>query len=288
MSERRKTRQKREILRIKTTDEKPALPDMAEAVACFAEAQRSVLKESLCNIQGIAESFNQFQDTAEAVNRHFLETTKGIAKAIEQWFGNQEEDIRSSFERLARHGWFPDPSMSLTLSTRLAGLVDDQPDVVDKAVSALLRERFDEIEAELVESYPDRAHLLHDAFEAHRKSTYTLSIPVFLTQAEGFVWDRCSKALYNQNQRRTAVKGLRTQVQYRSFDAFLEPLMISTPLWKPGAKLGTTFAGLNRHQVLHGVSADYDTEVNSLRAVSFLSYIHWILNQIVEEENRSE
>ena len=276
MSERKKTRQKREILRIKTTDEKPALPDMAEAVACFAEAQRSVFKELLCDVQGIAEIFNCF---------HFLETTKGIAEAIEQWYGNQEEDIRSGFERLARHGWFPDPSMSIALSTRLASLVDDQPDAVDKAVSELLRERLGEIEAELVASYPDRDRLLHDAFEAHRKSKYTLSIPVFLTQAEGLVWDRCSKALYNQNQRRTAAEGLRTQVQSRFFDAFLEPLMILTPLWKPGAKLGTTFAGLNRHQVLHGVSTDYDTEVNSLRAVSFLSYLHWIFNQSVEEES---
>lgn len=267
MSERRKIRQKREILRIETTDEKPAQPDMAEAVACFAEAQRSVFKELLCDVQGIAGSF------------------KGIAEAIEQWYGNQEEDIRSGFERLAQHGWFPDPSMSIALSTRLASLVDDQPDAVDKAVSELLRERLGEIEAELVASYPDRDRLLHDAFEAHRKSKYTLSIPVFLTQAEGLVWDRCSKALYNQNQRRTAVKGLRTQVQSRFFDAFLEPLMIATPLWKPGAKLGTTFAGLNRHQVLHGVSTDYDTEMNSLRAVSFLSYLHWIFNQSVEEES---
>ena len=287
MSERRKTRQKREILRIKTTDEKPALPDMAEAVTCFAEAQRSVFKELLSNVQGIAESFNRFQDTAEAVNRHFLETTEGISEAIKQWYGNQEEGVRSSFEKLARHGWFPDPSMSFALSKRLANLVDDQPDAVDKAVSELLRDRFGEIEAELVESYPDRARLLHDAFEAHRKSKYTLSIPVFLAQAEGLVWDRCSKALYTQNQRSKAVKGLRAQVQFRSFDAFLKPLMISSPLWKPGAKLGTTFAGLNRHQVLHGISTDYGTEVNSLKAVSFLSYLHWILNQSVEEENRS-
>ena len=273
MSERRKTRQKRAILQIKTTDEKPALPDMAEALACFAEAHRSVFKELLCDVQGIAESFNRFQDTAEA---------------IENWCGNQGKDIRSGVERLARHGWFPDPSMSVALSTRLASLVDDQPDAVDKAVSELLRDRFDEIEAELVESYPDRARLLHDAFEAHRKSKYTLSIPVFLTQAEGLVWDRCSKALYAQNQRRTAAKDLRAQVPYGFFDALLEPLMISTPLWKPGAKLGTTFAGLNRHQVLHGVSTDYDTEVNSLRAVSFLSYLHWILNQPTEEQNRRE
>lgn len=288
MSERRKTRQKREILQIKTTDEKPALPDMAEALACFAEAHRSVFKELLCEVQGIDESFNRFQDTAEAFSRQFRETTKGLAEAIENWYGNQEEDIRSGFERLARHGWFPDPSMSAALSTRLASLIDDQPDAVDKAFSELLRDRFDEIETELVESYPDRSRLLQDAFEAHRKSKYTLSIPVLLTQAEGLVWDRCSKELYAQNQRRTVVKGLRAQVPYGFFDALLEPLIISTPLWKPGAKLGTTFAGLNRHQVLHGVSTDYDTEVNSLRAVSFLSYLHWIFNQSVEEENRSD
>ena len=48
------------------------------------------------------------------------------------------------------------------------------------------------------------------------------------------------------------------------------------------AERGDPFVGLNRHQVLHGESVDYDTEQNSLKAISLLTYLRWIFNKIDE------
>ena len=37
------------------------------------------------------------------------------------------------------------------------------------------------------------------------------------------------------------------------------------------------FAGLNRHQVLHGEVTDYGTEENSLKAIALLNYCAFVL-----------
>ena len=67
---------------------------------------------------------------------------------------------------------------------------------------------------------------------------------------------------------------------------YLHPLEITLPLWMSEgdrAKGGGPFAKLNRHQVLHGESVDYGTEENSLKAISLLNYLHWILSTAVNE-----
>jgi hypothetical protein len=38
------------------------------------------------------------------------------------------------------------------------------------------------------------------------------------------------------------------------------------------------FDGPNRHQVLHGESLSYNTELNSFKAISLLSYLSWVLH----------
>ena len=56
-----------------------------------------------------------------------------------------------------------------------------------------LKTRLDIIEEALIDSYPHRGHLFQQAFEAHREGKYGLSIPVFLTQADGIFWDQTSE-----------------------------------------------------------------------------------------------
>lgn len=37
---------------------------------------------------------------------------------------------------------------------------------------------------------------------------------------------------------------------------------------------------LNRHAVLHGEAVDYDTRINSNRALSLLVYVAWVLQEL--------
>ena len=67
---------------------------------------------------------------------------------------------------------------------------------------------------------------------------------------------------------------------------YLHPLEVTLPLWMSKgdrAKRRDLFVRLNRHQVLHGEPVDYGTEENSLKAISLLNYLHWILSQATKQ-----
>ena len=54
-----------------------------------------------------------------------------------------------------------------------------------------------------------------------------------------------------------------------------------------GIRIRLSFHEVYRHQVMHGESVDYDTEENSLKAVSLLSWLAVVLNYEPEGEQGS-
>ena len=125
-------------------------------------------------------------------------------------------------------------------------------------------------------SYPDRERILRDAFQAHREGKYTLSVPVFLAQADGITHDITRKQVFQESTREDIRKSLPPS-EYGFAVAILHLLVLrKLPLWKPGQR--SSSQDLNRHGVLHGTSVDYDNEVNSLKAVSFLAWVPWAMS----------
>ncbi|MFZ5867843.1 MAG: hypothetical protein ACOYXY_18305 [Thermodesulfobacteriota bacterium] len=55
--------------------------------------------------------------------------------------------------------------------------------------------------------------------------------------------------------------------------AFLRPLCGATALNANKSERGLNPTLLNRHTVLHGISTDYASKANSLKAISFLFFI---------------
>ena len=152
------------------------------------------------------------------------------------------------------------------------------PKEVDLAFAQHVRRQLDHIEAALIGTYPLRAHLFQEAFGAHRESKYALSIPVFLTQADGIFHDRFG-SLFFSKQSNASVSAFSSEAIGHFFKAVLHSLMIDAPLWTDSRSLDDTLEGLNRHQVLHGLKTDYNTELNSLKAISLLDYLCWVLNR---------
>lgn len=197
------------------------------------------------------------------------------------------EKHRKALQSLGKEGWFCDPEMSLDFLSDIDHLLMEDPNKVSEELQDFFRERLNDIEQDLVGAYPHRKHLLNHAFEAHREGKYSLSIQAFLSQADGVFWEKSSKrkSLFIDGQRKDATKEHRSRTS--DFNAIiLYPLEISLPLWKPKGK-GQSFSQLNRHAVLHGLSVEYDTEENSLKAISLLNYLHWVLSKSEEEETVS-
>ena len=107
-----------------------------------------------------------------------------------------------------------------------------------------------------------------------------------LTQADGIAEESLGVGLYAKSKKgvpktASAVREHREHhPNYFYLDIFLEPLQVSLPLTDAAAKRGSGSDLLNRHAVLHGVSVDYDTEVNSCRAISLLAYLSWAVREL--------
>lgn len=231
---------------------------------------------------------SQAVDFDREYQRWLNELPKQLAEEQEQFAEYQRrlateipERNRKALQRLGEEGWFLDPEMPLSILQEIERLFDEHPDEMTEWLSNFFRGQLDVIEGALIDSYPCRGHLFQQAFEAHREGKYGLSIPVFLTQADGIFWERTTrrKNLFSE-QRKSTYKEYVSQISDNYILAYLHPLSNTLPLWMNQKERGDSFVGLNRHQVLHGESVDYGTEPNSLKAISLLSYLRWIFSKI--------
>ena len=143
------------------------------------------------------------------------------------------------------------------------------------------QERLDEIEEELVKTCPRRARVLRSAFKAHRQRDYNNSVPAILKEADGMWYDLFGMNVFIARDRKSIVKSIEQTQPYGLVWTSLGPLLQSTlPLWMNEIERHNlmkkhrtgSFPGLNRHEVVHGISVDYGTEKNSLQAISFLNW----------------
>ena len=231
------------------------------------------------------------------------EPTETMTRAVGTWareiqgvFGTISTDLQQSLatleadyaefvdsediQNLIRHGWFLDPGLSFREIVQLAEAFSADPEQAHEALRARFRDRVDDIEVEVSSAFPNRSEILQDAFQAHRDGQYNLSVPVFLTQADGFFHDRLTKSLFLRRDRDDVARHIeevadrlsRSLSQALSYDRWplVEP-------WGQRQQHPDGFTELNRHAVLHGAVTDYGTEENSLKAISLLNFCAFVL-----------
>ena len=176
--------------------------------------------------------------------------------------------------RLAQHGWFMDPRMGIFTVRAVVQALDGISNAETIThIEDFFEERTTAIERSLANNYPERKHILRDAFEAHSLGKFNLSVPVLLIQADGLF----DSALFMGKKRESAAKEFGSAS--RTFrQAFFDLFNQSMPLWQNENQRGRTFEALNRHQVLHGESTNFGTKRNSLQCISLLSFLNWLLN----------
>ena len=184
---------------------------------------------------------------------------------------------------LIRHGWYPTADMSGMGIALLAEGLDDPEE--ERAASArqvfieTFRADADTLEQTLVEQFPNRAHVISDAFAAHRQDKFNLSIPVFFAQADGIAWGLFGRPLFSSQTIQEAdalASGIREGILR---ELFLSLMWEEWPLALSARKRPADFSHLNRHQVMHGEVCDYGTEENSLKAMSLLNFCAFVLRE---------
>lgn len=264
------------------------IADASVALNKGAASVARVFEEKYREVQSVVKSHEeQIRKAANSAERFlisFQEAAKGVApflvklhQAIEQLPQRTKDEL----EALATHGWYIDPDMPCSASTELAALfLDGKSGEGDLLLEQYFDENAGSIETRLLGVFPSREPILSEAFDAHRRGMYALSVPVFLAQADGVCKERLGVQLYGKTKGGDSTQ-VRDAIDELELDPFLESLL--APFLKPFAiNAGPnqrTDAQLNRHAVLHGESVVYGTFRNSCKAMSLISFTEWALSE---------
>ena len=233
-------------------------------------------------IQRIADAARRIVQTAMRPLQHFLrsinQNPQKLLRWISEWWERIKEELPKGLKAMAARGWFMDDEMPLEFVTSFESRMMDDPQAAEDELIAYYKDRMYTIEEGISRDYPHRRRFFQEAFRAHRDGWYTLSTQAFFAQADGIWNDRCSRSLFSRGGPNAAAADYQTQSALGIFsDILLSPLSIRAPLWLNPKERDQSFNGLNRHQIMHGESVNYNTETNSLKAMSFLTYISTLL-----------
>ena len=230
-------------------------------------------------IQNMEAFYKINADIRERLNNLISPAFVNLTKSFEQL----PEKTKKSLIALGQKGWFLDLEMPSSLPQEFqTALEEDDVQEAEEALVTYFESRINDIEASLKTSFPHRAKIISSALKAHRKKAFELSVPVFLSQADGICYELTRQHFFmngkNTKKPQTAeyVESLVAEAYQK---ALLAPLAHTLPISASVKQRGDNFDGLNRHMVLHGESLDYGTHLNSCRALSLLNYVAQILTK---------
>ncbi len=96
-----------------------------------------------------------------------------------------------SFEKqsiilLAEEGWFPVLDIAIGEMDQLGKFAEDgDSERIDQVLSQAYRKKTKRLEKKIISSFPNRKYIISQAFEAHRRKHYYVSVPALLAQADG-------------------------------------------------------------------------------------------------------
>jgi hypothetical protein len=203
--------------------------------------------------------------------------------AITQRLDKLPERSREAMRLALAEGWFFGWHEDLqTLIELVEGLNAAEPGLIEDVMATYYRTNLQHFSRRLVKEYPQRAEAIKAAVHAHNliENGYILSVPVFIAQADGLLSEITGIAspLQRENIKQFTNQYAADQEILDLLSPFLN-LKASNFLMQAKARdelvgqSGKSFTALNRHQVMHGERSDYGTEINSLKAFSFLVFV---------------
>jgi hypothetical protein len=240
-------------------------------------------------------------DWRSVLLKQIADQTAKINKSIDQSkarFSSVYADVEEASKILANRGWYFDLQVHEGIFKRIVDLDDqDRESAIDSFFVNHFSQQIDSIQEELCSTFPLRAKVLTEAFAAHRSAQYSLSIPVFLAQADGICAEMFGDKLFQKQNgkpkvahqldklKATALVELTTSALVEPNVVELEKLeidkmgMFLSVLGRPGGICANEdFRSLypnclNRHEILHGIDTNYGTEMNGYKAISLIGFV---------------
>jgi hypothetical protein len=198
-----------------------------------------------------------------------------------------EERLKTNLMLLAKRGWYLNGEMSLRLINIIGDEINKGKYVnADKYMRYYFDENYRTIKKNILTEFSNRSKILKKAFRAHERKEYSLSVPIFLIQADGICYESAKVSLYSKEKKKPKIAYVIESLNVGNYtSAMLLPISRNIPLYanenertEPDYPKGS----LNRNQVLHGETIDYGNKINSYKAISLLSYVSLIRESIDE------
>jgi hypothetical protein len=249
------------------------------------EAQRK-LTETLMNFQKSFEKINRIYASIPRFENTFLEHLEAFEKIGERL----KENSKNTPEYLlliAQHGWFIDLESASNLPLEVVNCIQNKRiDLADKLLVDYYESNIDNIFERLINRHDNRKEILKSVKSSFQSGDYNLLIPAALTQVDGICFDFTKKKFFIKEKRNNKYQFLPEVIAEIENSAgnflslYLSPLQYQIPIIAREQEIGNFPCKLNRHEILHGVSTDYGTEVNSLKVISLLKYVSDLLTEL--------
>lgn len=229
--------------------------------------------DPLLKLQQMFEPLLKFQKA------HFLSIQESMRKVAER-LKLYVEKTPEHFLLIAHHGWFIEIDSELWFPSQIANEI--QTGSVEEANELLVvyyKDNLGRIFEDLHKRHPGRKEIFHQIFESFKNGYHNVVVPSVLSQVDGICVDFTRKKFFIK-ERKNYLPEVITELAGKSLDLFLSPLQNNTPIIAREQELEQFPCRLNRHEILHGISTDYGTEINSLKVISLLKYVSDILTEI--------
>jgi hypothetical protein len=250
-----------------------------ETYARFAQGVFDVARVIHQELQTIAEKVAPYLEKAAP---YLVALAQIDWAAVKQRLDELPKKSKDAMRLALAEGWFFGWHDGLqSLMELVESLETTQSSTVDDIMVAYYRTNLQPFADEITSEYPNRAAAIKAAVNAHMSLTeqgYFLSIPVFIAQADGLL----AEITGVESPMTKAAKVFREKyaddlelldLLYPFLELQGSGFMMSAKARQDAAQAtGKSFSALNRHQVMHGERSDYGTEINSLKAFSFLVF----------------
>lgn len=196
---------------------------------------------------------------------------RGFAENFEKWQSQNKIYVAD----IVAQGWYPTP---ISFYTKPKGEFDLNEYMIQE-----LTENWEELSKKIIESYPNRSHILKAAFDLHKQKNYIASIPLFYAQADGICCEHFKSFLFAGNRVGESLECLKPDSM---LEVFLMPYKLKNHhnagiSCKKSAQIAP-----NRNGILHGhrKHLNYGTEVNSLKAYSLLCFVVMSVGLLKEKQ----
>ncbi len=274
-------------------EEPKAIEGVVNAQEVFAAALMEFIKPHVPAINEKLQAFRTWFDAFMIQATPVLQKLASVDwEALLRGLDELSKNSSAPMKVAARQGWFFNWQDSLGQTAQLTEHLRDanSSEDIDRILMAHYNESWDVYVELLANAYPARKVAIEAAVGAHRglaPAGYSLSIPVFLAQADGIFSELTGapKAMDKVRGEKVIKGSVWVQRQIGEDQLAIDLLFPVLQLHEmdilkslrdresASAESGKDFSALNRHQVLHGEVSDYGTEMNSVKAFSFLVFL---------------